>query len=134
MAKKAINFRIDEELAARVDALRVEDETTTAVYSRLITAGVEHFEGHVGVDSELIRALNRHIEQLTAELESKNEQLSAALTITAREQELRLLESRTEQPADDDGTVVIEDDGDDVPATEEKPSESRVRRWFKGLF
>lgn len=152
MAKRAFTFRFDDELAARVDALRKDDETNTALYSRVLAAGVESIESQGAKadddgeasegDSGLIYALNRHIEQLTAELENKNSQLSAALAITAREQELRLLESRTEQPTDEGEPVEVDEgtsadearDGARDETAQEVQSESRFTRWLKSLF
>lgn len=95
MSKVLQSFRLDEELVSSVSELRQPQESNTALYSRIISAGVISLQGAAeqpldaasepqaaDTDSnlrELVDALQEHNATLKEQLQRKDEQLSRAL-------------------------------------------------------
>ena len=99
MGKVHKTFRLDEELAEGVSDLKAEGESESAVYSRIIKAGLDALESgnqaEPGTPAEsgagkeeasslqalqaVIDAKNEHIASLEKQLQAQNEQVVAAI-------------------------------------------------------
>ena len=106
MGKISKTIRLEEELAQSVEELRQDGETDTALYVRVIAAGVEAYkeegaqertksavsslqaEQDSGAQTALIAALESHINDLQKQLETKDGQIEALQNITQAAQAL----------------------------------------------
>ena len=107
MGKVSKTIRLEEELAQSVEELRQDGETDTALYIRVIAAGVEAYkekegaqertesavsslqaEQDSGAQTALITALQEHINDLQKQLETKDGQIEALQNITQAAQAL----------------------------------------------
>ena len=107
MGKVSKTIRLEEELAQSVEELRQDGETDTALYVRVIAAGVEAYKEKEGAQERtesafsslqdnqqdetqtaLITALESHINDLQKQLETKDNQIDALQNITQAAQAL----------------------------------------------
>ena len=106
MGKISKTIRLEEELEQSVEELRQDGETDTALYVRVIAAGVEAYkeEGaqertksavsslqdnqQDGTQTALITALQEHINDLQKQLDTKDGQIEALQNITQAAQAL----------------------------------------------
>ena len=113
-------LRIERDLADKVKALATGGETETAVYIRVISAGVEALQVQPDTDKDkepaeapsgLVEALSAHIdtlkadnERLAAQLDIKDRQIEALSVLTAQAQQTttKALEAPQEQQSDKD--------------------------------
>lgn len=84
MATVHKTIRLNAETADRIEAIRGDDETATAVYSRVIEAGLDALEGKASQSLEADKggeteALRLAVKALTDQLDRQGEQLTAAM-------------------------------------------------------
>lgn len=130
MARIHKTLRLDEDVAARVGALKEEGESEAAAYSRVICAGVEALETPArgeggGNQAALVSSLAEHIdtlreanEALRGQLRIKDAQIEALTGITQAAQALQGLAHR--QLEDKAAGDVIEVAGDGGQGAEGK--------------
>lgn len=128
-------IRLERDLAESVKALRVEGESETATYCRVLSAGVEALSGTGERPREstgdasgaLVASLQAHIEtlradneRLGAQLDVKDRQIEALSVLTAQAQQAtaKAIEAPQPEPGDGGGQQV----------------EEKRRGWLSRLF
>lgn len=134
MSKIHKTVRLEPELAERIENLRAEEETSAAVYIRVLSAGVSTLEGAPENVSEplstpqapedaaaLVDALQAHVDSLRAEVESYRNQLEVKdaqiLSLTEVTKGAQLLHGMSEQKQ-----------------LEDTETKAKRRGWFSRLF
>ena len=150
MGKLHKTLRIEEDTAARVDALKAEGESEAAAYARVICAGLDALEGAGsgeeaatgGDQAALVRSLTEHIdtlktttEELSGQLRVKDSQIEALTAITQAAQALDGYgRKQLAEPSETDVIEVPEEAGTANEQRNESQEEPKRRGLFSRLF
>lgn len=126
---KAITIRIDAALYSRIMAQRSDNESQTALYTRILLEGINTLEGSGEHQSEPpnnteteLEALKLSVQVLSDQLERQSEQLRAAM-----DQNTRLTQAlQNEQTLTLQGITQIKQ------LEEAKPKRRSFTQWLKG--
>lgn len=157
MGKLHKTLRVEEETAARVEALKAEGESEAATYTRVILAGLDTLEAtgsgeeaaksdreapEGGDQGALVRSLTEHIdtlkaanEELSGQLRVKDSQIEALTAITQAAQALDGYgRKQLAEPSEADVIEVPEEAGTANEQRNESQEEPKRRGLFSRLF